>query len=399
MASRTRLEARINALEEEGRAKDEQLKAQEAVIQGLLTTVETLGATVEKAAEQTRVLAETGAAVAAVHFRENADGGGQHNVSTKSGDSVLHQVTVAPPPKRRKKTSSTSGSNSDGGGGGDGRDDESEVSGETMEAERRFCKDPEGNSRKLLKRFKPGIGSMGGGLQNTHPKPRSDNPMWNELGQPKMSAMNGTWQPYAPEHAGKDGYVDTISDQCRESESKEFDLFMSRVSKKNKRLGWEYLGTYKWDEGAEERVSAISLPKKTKEVAMKGLIKSTSDTGWGKPSMTRLRQQLDDAIAKDDQFQPDEEPTWNPLEPREPTEDEKQQWGGLRLSTRARALGYMQGMSHEALARIAVEIDEYHELFKIKFTRYNEQIYSALVGIAGATTQYTVSDWLNDRLD
>ena len=56
-------------------------------------------------------------------------------------------------------------------------------------------------------------------------------------------------------------------------------------------------------------------------------------------------------------------------------------------------------MSHEALARIAVEIDEYHELFKIKFTRYNEQIYSALVGIAGATTQYTVSDWLNDRLD
>ena len=52
---RTQKDERMNALEEEGRAKDERLKAQEAVIQGLLTTIGDLGATIEKLA-QTRVL-------------------------------------------------------------------------------------------------------------------------------------------------------------------------------------------------------------------------------------------------------------------------------------------------------------------------------------------------------
>ena len=64
-----RLEARINALEEEVREKDERFKAQderiraqEAVMQGLLTA---LGATVETAAGEPRVLVKTSAAEAA----------------------------------------------------------------------------------------------------------------------------------------------------------------------------------------------------------------------------------------------------------------------------------------------------------------------------------------------
>ena len=98
-----RLEARINALEEEGQEKDERFKAQEerfearskaqdAVIQGLLTTVEVLSAAVETATEQTRVLVKTGAAVAASDGGTSATAGSrarQRRRSSLSGGGEL----------------------------------------------------------------------------------------------------------------------------------------------------------------------------------------------------------------------------------------------------------------------------------------------------------------------
>jgi len=150
--------------------------------------------------------------------------------------------------------------------------------------------------------------------------------------------------------------------------------FGLNVVSKGRLLGWEYVGNYRFSGDKDIQSvweSADSFSAVSKCLQATKLYKSSrSPDGYGHYELLMWRDKLEKAL-ENDASEPG--PKWL-VEGRSPTYEERKE-KMASLAARGRALGFHENISNEGLAKLIVELDEWHELFPIKFVRYDEKIY------------------------
>mmetsp|Transcript_8566 Transcript_8566/g.14232 ORF Transcript_8566/g.14232 Transcript_8566/m.14232 type:complete len:476 (+) Transcript_8566:118-1545(+) len=286
----------------------------------------------------------------------------------------------------------------------------------TVQIEQRNTYRLYGDRFLLLRHGKKGIAKLGGNHQETNPYPAKGNPnIWDEghnlrpyyplpkhINPAAFAAysadddmnmidfmylcFNDIWQPSAPQYAAQpSAAVDYFPDFHQEN-ALALPIFVrrSRTSKaargSGKLLGWEYVGNYKAvktcnDDGSSFSYweSAYNLSEATKAmIAMKvfNSSKSIKNNSYGRMELNKWRKKLTNEIRID----PTPAGLQHMIEMRQPTEGERKN-KRPPLAARARALGFMPKMPDEALSKLLVELDEYHERISMKFVEYDERIY------------------------
>ena len=286
-----------------------------------------------------------------------------------------------------------------------------------------------------------GIARLGGGVQDTYPKPclwnkniwedanakklNRDYPFPNHLSEAELEdgmelnmdsfsymTYNDLWNVDAPKYAGQPFAAVTGVRRYFLTTGHAFPVFMRRSRSKRgfktaKLLGWEYVGNYKVMTPGEdndvfwESAENYSLANRD-YIAGKILKSSKAEGGYGRLILSRWRDTITKALAKDDS---PAAPLYM-IEGREPTSAEKDE-KRPSLAARARALNYTHEMPDEAFVTMLVRLDEYHEQLAIKFVEYDERIYDWCVGgktgrdADGKHTKHTLrepakaGDWYN----
>jgi len=256
--------------------------------------------------------------------------------------------------------------------------------------------------RYLLQRHSPeGIGRLGGGHQETYPKPSQwgdkiwkdkrlirDYPFPKSLSEADLedyeeldmdtfqyTCYNGEWNINAPKYAGQPFAAVTGMPSHYQQSGHAFPVFVRRARGKSKLLGWEYVGNYKavsieedsdffWESAQNYSLGSKSL------IAGKVLKSSKAENGYGRHMLDRWKEILKDELEKDD----------SPAAPvylaenREPTAVEKYE-KLPPLAARARALGFHCEISDEELVNVLVRLDEFHSQRAIQFVEHDERIY------------------------
>jgi hypothetical protein len=254
----------------------------------------------------------------------------------------------------------------------------------------KFSKSKRQYGHKLLlgRHHEKGIARLGGGRQETFPKPRKKHPRLKDLGKFNCLCFNDLWQAdAAPLYAGQlDACVNYVPEDNMKTKA-EFALFMRRsltgfgvdVKTAGLLLGWEYCGNYVYAGDVEIDsfwVRATGFSPVAKGLQAKKILKSSkSADGYGRLILDEWRARLTTELEQDPS---PSGPQWM-VERRLPTFDETKECTAP-LAARARALDFTEDMSDKLLAELIVEIDEHHTLHPIRFVRYDETIYEYCKG-------------------
>jgi hypothetical protein len=275
-------------------------------------------------------------------------------------------------------------------------------------------------NRRLLHRQKEkGLLRLGGGnakmlmypgrqkwMAMTHERLR-------KVGLRPAMAYDCSWQPFGPRFAGDNGFVRVVPIQV-----KLFSLFMKRVAN-GKLLGWEYCGEYTTklkvegdnDDDVEVEVDENDLDRIYKHYeedgrdALDDADPSCKQVRAHLPasrfSEAAKRSMLDDILASLKHGKG----RWGEILPRwkdqvvQALKNEKRPLVNvnvenpnvlLSLAAKARYYKFREDISLEEFAKMALEFNEFHFGYTVRFVRYDEKVYNYL---KNGATEFRASDW------
>ena len=238
--------------------------------------------------------------------------------------------------------------------------------------------------RSLLSRQSPrGLMKLGGpnAGMNLYPgKKNINHPRFQApvIGYDKARAYTDLWNPSGPKWAGMEtASVGDYPPDLEEGES--FAVFMKRTLNNSTEFGWEYCGHYRLIDPEMVFFSAHALSDGAKAKMVHDIVESIKrPQRYWISRVAKWRAKLTSAL-EIDHSEPG--PPWM-VEGRIPTYEETtvQRDADDRpivysLAARARALGFHPHVPGEELAKIMVQLDEFHGETTIRFVEYKEEMY------------------------